>query len=156
MAHGFLPSGNASAVCRTLSTSQVQHHLQLERSPFRWHPPIPVMYLQLAKQRDPRNLPWTRREWRAGVPLDLSEGESVRPPRFLNLQLEGIFIGVMLHDVVVHVHQNPGRGEAGQVYSRLLVWRQVTAAWPRTSCDTGDALFTNPPSASIPSSLKRR
>lgn len=41
------------------------------------------------------------------MPLDLREREPVRPPGFFDLQLEGVFIGVMLHDVIIHVHQNP-------------------------------------------------
>lgn len=43
--------------------------------------------------------------------LDLGEGELVGRPRLLDLQLEGVLVGVVLHDVVVHVHQDPGRGE---------------------------------------------
>lgn len=60
-----------------------------------------------------------RWEWGACVPSDLSEGESVRPPDLLHLQLEGVLVGVMLHDVVVHVHQDPGR-EVRHLYSFLL------------------------------------
>ena len=41
---------------------------------------------------------------------DLSEGELERSPRLFHLQLEGVFIGIMLHDIVVHVHQDPGKG----------------------------------------------
>ena len=42
-----------------------------------------------------------------GASSDLSEGELERSPGLFHLQLEGVFIGVMLHDIVVHVHQDP-------------------------------------------------
>ena len=42
-----------------------------------------------------------------GASSDLSEGELERSPGLFRLQLEGVFIGVVLHDIVVHVHQDP-------------------------------------------------
>lgn len=38
--------------------------------------------------------------------LDLSESELVRSSNFFNLQLEGIFIRIMFHDVIIHIDQN--------------------------------------------------
>lgn len=94
-----------------LSPSQMQRHLHFKEAPStdiagcgRWLTAVPVArqivrptyHLHLARWEG-----WTR------VPLNLSEGEFVRPRHFFDLQLEGVFIGVMLHNVVVHVHQNP-------------------------------------------------
>ena len=42
------------------------------------------------------------------APLNLCQGELVRAAGFLYLQLEGVLIGVVLHNVVVHVHEDPG------------------------------------------------
>ena len=41
--------------------------------------------------------------------LDLSQSELVRSSNFFNLQLEGIFIRIVFHDVIVHVDQNSGK-----------------------------------------------
>lgn len=43
----------------------------------------------------------------SGPTLDLCQGELVGAAGVFDLQLEGVFVGVVLHDVVVHVHQDP-------------------------------------------------
>lgn len=87
------------------------------------------------------------------MPLDLREREPVRPPGFFDLQLEGVFIGVMLHDVIIHVHQNPERrSKTGLLIPARLEGRLgLTGSAARPSCDMGGTLFTKPPAASIPS-----
>lgn len=55
---------------------------------------------------------FTRDLWlksRGSAILDLGESELVRSPDLFNLQLEGVFVRVVFHDVVVHVDQNPGK-----------------------------------------------
>lgn len=86
-----------------------------------------------------------RRKGWARVLLDLSEGEFVRPPHFFDLQLEGVFIGVMLHNVVVHVHQNPERGESDALSStRSRVGPRFPLALLPTSCDPGRKILKLP------------
>lgn len=66
------------------------------------------MGLRLGRQQDLSNTFVELRGLGARAPSDLSEGEPVRPPHLLHLQLEGVLIGVVLHNVIVHVHQDPG------------------------------------------------
>lgn len=46
--------------------------------------------------------------------LDLSESELVRSSNFFNLQLEGIFIRIMFHDVIIHIDQNSEKIKQGR------------------------------------------
>lgn len=43
----------------------------------------------------------------AGLRSDFGEGELVDAPQLLHGDLEGVFVGVVLDDVVIHVNQNP-------------------------------------------------
>lgn len=45
------------------------------------------------------------------VQSDFSEGEFVHATKLLHGDLEGVFIGVVLDDVVIHVDQNPVTGQ---------------------------------------------
>lgn len=40
------------------------------------------------------------------IPSDFGEGELVHAPQLLHADLEGVLVGVVPDDVVVHVHQN--------------------------------------------------
>lgn len=52
--------------------------------------------------------------------LDLSESELVRSSNFFNLQLEGIFIRIVFHNVIVHVDQNSGKIKISQESITIL------------------------------------
>lgn len=41
--------------------------------------------------------------------LDLSQSQLVRSSNLFNLQLEGIFIRIVFHNVIIHVDQNSGK-----------------------------------------------
>lgn len=53
-------------------------------------------------------------------PSDFREREFVHAAQLLHGDLEGVFVGVMLDDVVVHVHQNPDIAQTGVLVSRLV------------------------------------
>lgn len=62
---------------------------------------------------------------------NLSESKFVGAPGLFDLQLEGVLIGVVLHDVVIHVHQNPV-GKTRPSHSFLWAWEadpELTACY---------------------------
>lgn len=137
-------------------------------SPTGKEPPLPLTSTHVWKvadrgtcglptQRPTWQLPWARWESWAGAPSDLGEGEFVQPPGLFDLQLEGVFVGVMLHDVVVHVHQDPARGEPRQTHSvlpALPAGPAFTVSSAPYSLGCGRRLL-KPPYASTSSSTKR-
>lgn len=52
--------------------------------------------------------------------LDLSESQLVRSSNFFDLQLEGIFIRIVFHNVIIHVDQNSGKNKISWGNIRVL------------------------------------
>lgn len=88
------------------------------------------------------------------APSDLREGEPVGAGGLLDLQLEGVLVGVVLHDVVVHVHQDPAGREATRVHPpppALQSEPDRPASPPPTRCAAGGNLFQPLHASSSPS-----
>lgn len=54
----------------------------------------------------------------AGGPSDLRQRDLVGVRVAVDVEDEGVFIGVMLNDVIVHVHQDPEKRDASRLASR--------------------------------------
>lgn len=130
-----------------LSPSQKQSHLQL---------PLTSTHIWKVADWQTCGLPTPKAQVTASLSLlgvvggassDLSEGELERSPGLFHLQLEGVFVGVMLHDIVIHVHQDPGKGRRDRpAHSCPLCSHTQTPqlALPVASCATWGELVTLP------------
>lgn len=151
-------SANANATCSKPSPRQGQRHRRPQRVPSAAIHPRPE-----GGWRGPLRLPEPKGPWDtfaepAGsgprAPSDLREGEPVGAGGLLDLQLEGVLVGVVLHDVVVHVHQDPAGREATRVHPpppALQSEPDRPASPPPTRCAAGGNLFQPLHASSSPS-----